>query len=166
MRQDGFGPDRFVLEMATSRAFLTGYAALSLLMGSTGLFGCAGPTPPPDAVNDGLSAPLDPEIARITGRYDFWEDIEGGHSCEVTLDEARTIGGHVFIADEACIASLDLDGEPLAWFVASDGALVFVDATRQRVLTLERLPDDTYYARRTERRSLNLTPPNPHRSET
>jgi hypothetical protein len=148
--------------MSTSRASLIGYAALASL-----LIGCAGPTPPHGSTgaDDGLSAPPDPEIARVSGTYDFWEDVEGGHSCDVTLEQTRTIGGHAFTADETCIAQLDLDGEPLAWFVASDVSIVFIDATRQRVLTFEALPDGTYYARRAARYSLNLTPPNPNRPD-
>lgn len=147
--------------MRTLTALLAGHALAGLLAG------CTSPVPPnantadSAPADDGLGAPPDPSIALVAGRYELWEDTEGGESCDVALEQARTIGGHVLVADEACLAKLDLDGEPLAWFVAADGALVFIDATRQRVLTLERHHDGSFYVPRAGRYSLNLTPPNP-----
>jgi len=117
----------------------------------------------PDAAepaHDGLSAAADAYVADLKGRQDLWEDVESGRVCSVTLEDVRTIGGYAVTADDECVVKLDVGGDLFAWFIRDDGALVFIDATRQPLLTLDRLPDGTFYVNRYGQQSLNLTPAN------
>jgi len=123
----------------------------------------ASPTAQPDAttpVDDGLSTAPDAYVAELKGHYHLWEDVEGGRVCDVTLEDSRTIGGYAVTADDACVAKLETQGDLFAWFIRDDGAFVFIDATRQPLLTLEALQDGSFYLRRHGQQSLNLTPAN------
>jgi len=89
----------------------------------------------------------DPAI-RLAGDYDLWEDFEGGRVCALTLTGDQTIGGYGAEGDEDCIAHLGLDGDIFAWFVAGDGQLVLIDATRRALLRFNVTGDGIYYANR------------------
>ncbi|MFC4625199.1 AprI/Inh family metalloprotease inhibitor [Daeguia caeni] len=107
--------------------------------------------------------PVDPDIRKAAGRYDLWEDYEGGTVCTINLTTKRTIGGYVIDGKEDCFARLALDGDPFAWFLTDAGDVVIIDATRKRLVTLEHHKDREYYAVRQNegRANLNLTPPTP-----
>lgn len=86
--------------------------------------------------------------APAPGRYTLWQDGEGGPTCQLRLTPQRTIGGQAIEGAQRCAASLQLAGDPYAWFMDAQGRLVIVDATRQPLLRMERLPDGDYKDRR------------------
>lgn len=61
---------------------------------------------------------------------------------------ARTIGGQALKAQEDCDGRLSLGGDPQAWFVAEQGYVVIIDATRRVLLRMEPLGDGDYRDRR------------------
>lgn len=141
--------------------------AVAVLVGSA----TALASPPPVAgmtdggdVDDGLSAPAEPFVARVAGDYDLWEDTEGGQVCRITLQRHRVIGGYgVAVQDPDCLQVLELDGDPYAWFIADDGALVVLDAARTVLLRMppNRGGGGVFYQRRDDqgRRALMLSLP-------
>jgi hypothetical protein len=82
------------------------------------------------------------------GRYDLWQDGEGGQVCKLTLQSGRTIGGHPLKAATGCDERLSLGGAPQAWFVDAQGRVVIVDATRRVLLRMEPLDNGEYRDRR------------------
>jgi len=86
-------------------------------------------------------APPQPEATQLQGRYDLWQDGDGGPLCHVTLGGTPTLGGQALRADADCARKLGLAGDPYAWFMAPDGRLVIIDAARQPLLRMERVGD-------------------------
>lgn len=131
---------------------------LSLVLGacSRGEAPAASPAPAvamPDAQRGGAastppSASPSPEERRLQGRYELWQDGEGGLGCELLLKAEPIPGGNALEADADCDENLDLGGDPHAWFVDGEQVLVIVDAARQPLLRMERLSDGDFQDRR------------------
>lgn len=84
-----------------------------------------------------------PWVAELRGDYTLWQDGEAGlgQLCDIILGVDRTIGGYAVSTDGKCEEQLQLAGEPAAWFLREDGYLILIDAARQALLTMQRLPD-------------------------
>lgn len=89
-----------------------------------------------------------PDISKVKGNYDLWEDFEGGKVCKVVLTSDQTIGGYVFKGDNRCIKVFKFDGDPHAWFIDQKGWLTIVDAARKVLVRLQPLEDGTFHADR------------------
>lgn len=107
---------------------------------------CANATPPTGETHTRPAAQS--ALAPQPGRYALWQDGEGGRVCKLTLLSARTIGGQALKAQEDCDGRLSLGGDPQAWFVAEQGYVVIIDATRRVLLRMEPLGDGDYRDRR------------------
>lgn len=94
------------------------------------------------------------------GKFDIWEDFEGGRVCPVTLTDEMAIGGFALEGDEACLGELKLGGDPAAWFIDGEGSFVLIDATRHALVRFKALEDGSFYADRSADGldNLNLTP--------
>ena len=94
------------------------------------------------------------------GRFNLWEDFEGGRVCPIELENARTIGGYTFVFDDSCLKALNLP-DAMAWFPAEDGAIVIIDGTRKILVRLAKQDNGDYYAQRqvVGLENLNLTRP-------
>jgi ABC-type Zn uptake system ZnuABC Zn-binding protein ZnuA len=107
-----------------------------------------------------LAHASDSDGSQYKGRYEIWEDFEGGTVCPLVLEDEMSIGGFALQGDDGCMAVFELDGDPHAWFVDAEGWIVLIDATRQILSRFEPQEDGTFYANRTadRRTSLNLSP--------
>ncbi len=102
----------------------------------------------------------DPDPTQLKGKWELWEDHEGGTVCPITLESGQAIGGFALTGSEACFRKLKLRGDPYAWFLDKDGNFILIDATRKMLARFDRLEDGTFYARRGGEGldNLNLTP--------
>jgi len=101
----------------------------------------------------------DPDPMALKGKWELWEDHEGGTVCPITLANDQAIGGFALMGSEACFRKLKLKGDPYAWFLDPEGSVVLIDATRKVLVRFDALEDGTYYAQREEGlENLNLTP--------
>jgi hypothetical protein len=107
-----------------------------------------------------LANASDDAESKLKGRYEIWEDFEGGTVCKLFLDDEMSIGGNALEGDDQCMQSFKLDGDPNAWFVDDEGKLVLIDAMRRVLVRFEPHSDGSFYANRTADglESLNLTP--------
>jgi hypothetical protein len=90
-------------------------------------------------------------LAGLKGNYDLWQYGEGGcgRSCKIPLTDNRTIGGYELRNDGSCADKLGLDGESAARFIRdADGLLIVIEATRQVLLSVQRLAADMFKDRR------------------
>lgn len=103
----------------------------------------------------------EPYVSKLKGKYDLWEDFEGGKVCKVTLAPDATIGGFVFKGDDRCMTTFKFTGDPQSWFVDKEGWLVILDATRKTLARFKPGKDGSFYANRTADglENLNLTRP-------
>jgi len=106
------------------------------------------------------SVASEPYAEKLKGKFDIWEDFEGGKVCPVTLTDETSIGGFALEGDESCLAELKLGGDPSAWFIDDAGRFVLIDATRHALVRFEPLEDGSFYANRSAEGldNLNLTP--------
>ena len=97
---------------------------------------------------------------KLKGKFDIWEDFEGGRVCPVTLSDETAIGGFALEGADACLAELKLGGDPAAWFIDGEGSFVLIDATRHALVRFNALEDGSFYADRSAEGldNLNLTP--------
>lgn len=79
------------------------------------------------------------QVEALQGRYDLWQDGEGGPLCTLRLTPQRTIGGFAVAGAAQCAQKLELAGDPHAWFVREDGVLLMLDAARQPLLYMRPL---------------------------